>query len=97
MQKKNIISGLWKFRDGISVEKLGEVAEKWAAEDPNYLRLYIRKCSKDQYGIGFEYQVKEGTEKEQNEYFERVSDGLKRQFGNDLVGWDFALPTWFVK
>ena len=91
--------GLWKFKDKISAEELSKIANKWAAEDPNYLQLYIRRVSKDQRGIGFTYKIPEGkdAEKVHKEYFEQTSDFLKRLFGNDLVGWDLATTVWAVK
>ena len=91
--------GLWKFSDKISTEQLEEVAKKWAAEDPKYLQLYVRKCSKDQFGIGFTYDISdlESKERQNAQYMNPVSDSLKRQFGNDLVGWDVASPIWIVK
>lgn len=97
--KKNHIMGLWKFSDKISVEELIEVAKKWATEEPRYLQLYIRKCSKDQYGIGFTYKLDGDSEKDRmhKEYMDPVSDLLKRQFGNDLVGWDISNPAWIIK
>ncbi|HEU5114938.1 MAG TPA: hypothetical protein VFT82_04205 [Candidatus Paceibacterota bacterium] len=95
MERKNIVSGIWKFRDRVSVEELGEVAKKWA-EDKNYLQLYVRRASNDQYGIGFMYQLPKGTEKH-DVYFDVTTDALKRKFGNDLIGWDLASPTWIVK
>lgn len=95
----NYIIGLWKFSSNVSVEKLQEVAKKWAAEDPKYLQLYVRKCSKDQYGIGFTYDYthQEPSEGQNKEYMDPVMDSLKRQFGNDLVGWDIASPAWIIK
>lgn len=97
--KKNYIIGLWKFNDKISTDQLEEVAKKWASEDPKYIQLYVRKCSKDQYGIGFtyDYSHQEPTEGQNDEYMSPVSDVLKKQFGNDLVGWDIASPVWIIK
>ena len=91
--------GLWKFSDKISKEELSKVANKWAAEDPNYLQPYIRKVSKDQNGIGFTYQFSEDKDGKiaQEEYLHDASDSLKRKFGNDLVGWDIATPVWVIK
>ncbi len=99
MQEKNYVMGLWKFSDKISKEELGKVAEKWAAEDPNYLQLYLRKVSKNQMGIGFTYKLddtKDGK-KAHEEYFDKTSDFLKRSFGNDSAGWDMGSPVWIVK
>lgn len=91
--------GLWKFSSKIPKEDLVKFAEQWAAEDPNYLQLYVRKVSKDQNGIGFTYQIPEGidTQKAHDEYFDKTSDILKRNFGNDLAGWDIASTVMVIK
>lgn len=96
------IIGIWKFADKISPETLAETAENWAAEDPRYEHLYIRKVSKDQHGIGFEYRAYDGNDSENqkqaySEYFDRMTDKLKREFGNDLVGWDISSSSIIVK
>ena len=90
--------GLWKFSDRVSKEQLQEVAEKWA-EDPKYLQLYVRKTSTNQNGIGFtyDYSHQKSTEGQNKEYMDPVMDALKRQFGNDLVGWDVASPVQVIK
>ena len=84
----NYITGMWKFSDKVPQEQLVEVAKKWA-EDPKYLQLYVRKCSKDQYAIGFMYDFthEEPSEGQNKKYMDPVMDSLKREFGNDLVGW----------
>lgn len=91
--------GLWKFSDKISTKDLGEVAEKWASEDSNYLQLYIRQVSKNQMGIGFTYQLPEDEDNKvsYDKYFDRTSDALKRKFGNDLAGWDLSSSVWVIK
>jgi hypothetical protein len=96
MKEENLYSGLWKFSDRVEIEQLAEVADEWA-QDEKYLQLYIRKVSKDQNGIGFVYQAENGTKEEYDAFFDRISDGLKRQFGNDLVGWDIASKTYTIK
>ena len=90
---------MWKFSDRVPLAKLEEVAKKWAAEDPKYLQLYIRKCSKDQNAIGFMYNFEhqEPNEGQNQEYMHPVMDSLKREFGNDLVGWDIGSPTEIIK
>jgi hypothetical protein len=96
--QKNYIMGLWKFSDRVPMEQLIAVAEK-ALENPKYLQIYIRKCSKDQYAIGFtyDYSHQEPKEGQNKEYMDPVMDKLKREFGNDFVGWDIASPVWIIK
>lgn len=103
VQKKGcIISGLFKFdlkmSEDETVEHLIRVASKWALGDRRWQRLYVRKCSKTQYGIGFEYLLEtDENEKARKDFFYKMTDQLRRQFGNDFVGWDMANPTWFIK
>jgi len=92
---KNLIMGLWKFHERIGHKDLVEIAEEWAKED-NYELLYIRKVSKDQNGIGFAYKT-DGTKEAHDKYFHEASDYLKRNFGNDLVGWDIGHTATLVK
>ena len=90
--------GIWKFSDKIPMKDLIETAQKCADEDEKYLQLYIRKVSKNQYGIGFTYDIKgQDAKRAYDEYFYRVSDILKRTFGNDLVGWDIASDPRIIK
>lgn len=94
-KSKNLIVGLWKFHDRVIDKDLIDVANEWAKDD-NYTRLYIRKTSTDQVGIGFEY-IYDGTKEGQSNYNYTTSDYLKRKFGNDLVGWDFAPTDQLIK
>lgn len=100
-EKRELIVGIWKFHERVPLDQLTAVAEKWA-EDDCYQQLYIRKVSKDQYGIGFTYQAAgtvtdEVAQRVHDDYRERTSDQLRRSFGNDLVGWDISSPAWIVK
>ncbi|MBP7928081.1 hypothetical protein KAZ57_02955 [Patescibacteria group bacterium] len=92
---KSLIMGLWKFHERVGNKDLLEVANEWAS-DEKYVQIYIRKVSKDQYGIGFAYES-EGTKESQGAYMDATSDTLKRKFGNDLVGWDIATTAQLVK
>lgn len=103
-ERPNVISGLFKFEitstrhEDDKVVILTNVANDWSATDKKWQRLYVRKCSKTQYGIGFEYLL-EGTdyEKDHKKFFHKMTDQLKREFGNDFVGWDMASPTWMIE
>lgn len=87
---------MWKFRDKIAPEELIKIAEKWRDEESRkYIDLHIRCCSKNQIGIGFKYVRDDNETSEQ--FFERISDSLRRQFGNDFVGWDIAHSTWIIR
>lgn len=92
---KSLIMGLWKFHERVGHKDLVEVTDKWA-EDENYELLYIRKVSKDQNGIGFAYKS-DGSKEAHDKYFHDTSDYLKRNFGNDLVGWDIASTATLIK
>jgi len=94
-KSKNLIMGIWKFNQKVGNKDLLEIANEWAKDD-KYVQLYIRKVSKDQYGIGFAYES-DGTKEAQESYNFTTSDFLKRKFGNDLAGWDIASPVQLIK
>ncbi len=94
----NIITGIWKFKEEIPATELEAVAKEWAS-DPKYLQLYVRKVSKDQYGIGFMYDDRD-TEDNKSTYdafFDKSTDMLKKRFGNDFCGWDVSSSTNLIK
>ncbi len=94
--RKDLITGLWKFSDKISREDLAKFAEEKLATDENYEQLYVRKCSKDQYGIGFAYKY-DGTSESFDNYGDETKDMLYKNFGAALVGWDLGSSTITVK
>lgn len=96
---QELIMGIWKFSDKIPVQDIVKLAQNWAEEDKSYLQLYVRKVSKDQHGIGFTYDAKgqKDLKKFHEEYIYKVSDVLRRQFGNDLAGWDIASNPHIIK
>ena len=93
-EHENLISGIWKFGPNIPVKTLVTIAKEWAATDyqHRYLDLHVRACSsKGQYGIGFKYLLQESET--QKDFFHRITDKLKRAYGNDFIGWDLSGPT----
>lgn len=89
--REQIIAGIWKFRHEIPVSDLEEVAKEWAA-DPKFTSLFIRKVSKDQYGICFMYDDRESADNKPSydAFFDSMTDQLKKKFGNSLCGWDVS-------
>lgn len=104
-ERTHVVTGLWKFNQGIEiVNQLVALAREWSSgpDSAKYLTLYVRRCSKDQYGIGFSYDYASdphptGEETSHKWFFRRMTDQLKRRFGNDFVGWDLSSPTWIIK
>ena len=93
-RKNHVVSGIWKFKDTVGIELLIALAEKWKEkEGDRYLYLHIRQCSKDQYGIVFQYAF---SEEDYKSFFYRVKDQLQRQFMGDFVGWDISSPIWEI-
>lgn len=95
-ERQDVVSGIWKFSSKVSKEVLIELAKKWKAAEPDrYLDLYVRSTGDDEeFGIGFRY-VFEGPTRQK--FFYRMTDQLKRAFGNDLVGWDMGSPTTIIQ
>jgi hypothetical protein len=99
-QAESVISGIWKFSDRVPVETIIKVAEEFFGDMPSsYQNLHIRKCSKNQYGISFIYDCGEDVHDRTvyNRFFSRITDTLKRRFGNDFVGWDVTSDVFIVR
>lgn len=98
VKHEDVVSGMWKFHENITPEELIGLAEEWknGSDGDRYLDLHIRKCSKDQFGIGFMYCF-EPNPRGHHPFFYKITDKLKRRFGNDFVGWDVSSPTWIIK
>lgn len=94
--EQTLITGMWKFSDKYSKEDLAKYAEEILSKDENYEQLYVRKCSKDQHGIGVAYRY-DGSKEGFDKYTEETKDKLYKEFGTGLVGWDFGSHTITIK
>ena len=93
----NILMGIWKFNNSISFNEILEVGDKWKGE-PNFSYLYIRQVSKDQIGLGFTYIFDTFISEEgYSKFLDEHTDILKRQFGNDFIGWDISKGATLIK
>lgn len=93
MSTSNTIAGLWKFGTGVTRSDLIEIAKSWvfASGGHSYRRIEVRLYSPTKYAIDFCYAL--GAES-QKSFVHRMSDKLRRQFGNNLVGWDIGSVEW---
>jgi hypothetical protein len=99
------LHGVLKFSPNISVQKLIEVAtdiknalEKNPDEAGKLKTLGIRQYAERPYrfSIFFAYEF-DGTEATGKKLVYRITDKLKRRFGNDFVGWDISTELWLIK
>jgi hypothetical protein len=100
-----LVSGLWKFNSNVSLQELETVALEWKERDYHgWQELYIRGVGPNHaLGIGFRYQLSgindpdwfphRSPEQAQKDFFHKMTDQLKRRFGNDFIGWDVSRPT----
>lgn len=89
----SMVSGVWKFVN-VNLETLLDLIEEWnEAERDKYIDLHVRKCSKGQIAVGFKYLFEGDDHKK---FFHKVTDQLKRRFGNDFIGYDISSPTWLI-
>jgi len=99
--KKNIINGTWKFKPKITLGQLAQFAEE-LTKDELYEKLYIRQTAKNPtaYGISFIYRSNHSDKEWKevfDEYIHTTSDKIRRQFGNDLIGWDLSSCMFIIK
>ncbi len=73
----------------VSLEELQSFAQE-LANDQRFISIYIRKVSKDQFGIGFVSNVETPTQELSDIFFDEIKDIAYRKFGTGLVGWDMA-------
>ena len=94
-----VASGMVKFRDCISAEALCVFFQERQVSfhGVTFEEMLIRKCAKDQNAVWFICRYDDGKpqpEQERkdhfNRFYEELTDVLKRQFGNDFVGWDIS-------
>lgn len=101
-RRPHLVSGIWKFRTNIlsptpvTPEVLVALTREWCREFPSqHLEAHVRGCGKDQIGINVMIDL--GPDVSLREYVYRISDKLRRQFGNDFVGWDLSDSVWVVE
>lgn len=104
-----IVSGLWKFSSIVTLEQLQEVVAEWrrAGQHDMWEEFYIRGVDRNgALGIGFRYRLCSAVDgmlltpkkldQMKSMFFHRITDQLKRRFGNDLVGWDISRSIWVL-
>jgi hypothetical protein len=98
---KTLAAGVWKFGPNISRGELIALAKEWM-DEPNpmpgtgYVHLCVRGTSPTTFGIQFVYryvmiplpEVPNHANFVYRKWLHKMSDQLKRRFGNDLLGWD---------
>jgi hypothetical protein len=95
-----VISGIWKFdKQKVTPEDLVFFAKELVQEESEaYQNMKVRSCSKTTWGICFDYdRRRSGNPGVYSYFFDRITDKLKRKFGNGFVGWDITDSVWIVK
>lgn len=102
--EETIISGIWKISKTVPVVEVIEVAQELVDEISampvvHYRNVHVRSTSKSSWGISFIYDCGESTRNKvrYDAFFNRITDKLKRRFGNEFVGWDVTNDVWMVK
>ncbi|MCR4279472.1 MAG: hypothetical protein NUV78_01905 [Candidatus Zambryskibacteria bacterium] len=87
---ENLVNGQLKFsKEYFTPQSLAELAAELKEEAGGKVKfLAVRSCSKNDLAIVFAYQMDEGETLQKFVY--KVTDKLKRRFGNALTGWDIS-------
>lgn len=93
--REGVVSGIWKFRDSLGASAICDIAKRLEEGETlgSYEHIFVRTCSKNQIGVSFLYQL---NGEEYNKFFDRITDMLRRRFGNDFVGWDVTPDVWDI-
>jgi hypothetical protein len=94
IERADVVTGIWKFDRTVDPTTLVSYALELKKNNPGLFRhLYVRGCSKGQFGIGFQFEL---VFEDHKKFHHRMTDQLRRKFGNDFVGWDLSSPTWII-
>jgi hypothetical protein len=85
--------GYIKFSSKVSLEELQSFAQELAS-DQRFISIYIRKVSKDQFGLGFVTNIEILTQESSDTFFDEIRDIAYRKFGTGVAGWDMA--DWYI-
>ncbi len=96
--RRDVAAGYFRFRGRISPERLTVYFQNiQESRDYRYEQMFIRKSGRDENTLSFVccygpqgWPDEEARKAKYNEFYEFITDNLKRQFGNDFVGWDIS-------
>lgn len=100
MYRQDLANGQIKFSSKFTPEDLIKVAEQlqMGSDGHQFKQLAIRGCGREggkkRYAIAFVYQY-DGTEKGFDKFIHKITDKMKREFGND-VHWDISSGLWLL-
>jgi hypothetical protein len=89
--------GMWKFDETVNRDTVAGIARTLVEANPaNLSNVYVRgwdtQNDRPKLAICFIFRGSIPMRK----YIWSVSDGLRRQMGNHLVGWDISSPITFI-
>ena len=94
--RPNLINGQLKIEgEEYSPQLLADMAEKFKTEHDKLDKLRwkgVRPCGKNKFGLVFVYEY-DGSLQEYDRFVYKLTDILKRRFGNDVT-WDIAGRMW---
>ncbi len=95
--RPDLVAGIWNFSVNVGHDELVQLAKQWVDEDVNYKQICVRGTSRNTFGIQFVYRCEGVNARDADEetsayrkWFYKMTDQLKRRFGNDLVSWDIS-------
>lgn len=98
-ERPDLINGQLKFDDDtVKREELIALAKeiKDGEEGEKIEFLAIRGCGKRETAIVFAYRS-DGESKSYDKFVYKVTDQMKRRFGNSLRGWDISRGCTLIK
>lgn len=95
----NIMSGQIFFTGRVSQKDVLALAVEFKEKDSRVKGLLVRERGKDEYGkkhaIAFEVEY-DGTHQQYEKLVYKLTDQLKRRFGNDAT-WDISSWCWRIE
>lgn len=97
-QKVNVVIGEINFAATVSAEIVEALANELleGKDGSQYSAMYIRPKESPRLILGFSYEIGTDFERDYKKYYHKITDILKRRFGNDC-GWSISGPVLKLK
>lgn len=98
-RQENVAIGEIIFGAEVATEAIEQFAEELrkGPDGERYLLMYIRPKETPRKILGFMYEITTDFERDYTKFYHKITDMLKRRFGNGCNGWSISGPVWILE
>lgn len=90
-------NGEFKFRNQSQQALLTLARELSGAERGHWTDIWLREKEPGQFCLCFMYDLGSFDKEAYDKFVYKMTDRLKREFGNDFIGWSISSKMWVIK